>query len=274
MSTVDVLFEESWNKEAKLEYTQMESLLKGKITEHRGPQKTHNFQLFTPTVAKTSKARHAEVEISAQDATLIPATVGLIYEAQMIDDWDAAQNSFDYRNVITKNVTAAVWKKYDDKIITALAASTSGETTLPTGNTFNYAAASKMAEVLDTQDVPMGDRFGLISAPAMRQLQNDSVYINNFHFKNEVVKTGIARDVAGFDLIKTNRLGNGAAGNTERRCYFWHKDAVGMHIAQDFKIKIDWVPTRQGYLFTASMLVGTVIIDNKGVQYCDVANAN
>lgn len=272
MATVDTLFEEKWAKEARLEFAQMESKLKGKFTEVSDKAKTYNFQLFTHEEAKTSKARHADVEITAQDATLIPVTAGLIYQSYMIDDWDTAQISFDYRNVISKKASSAVWRKYDDKIIAALAASTNSETTLPTANAFKFDGAVKMAETLDLQEVPDGNRFGAVSPGAMTDLLNDSTYVNNFHFRNEAVKTGVAKDVAGFDLVKTNRLPNGAAGSTERRCFFWHKDAVGVFTAQDFKIKIDWVPHKIGWLFTASMLVGITIIDQKGVQFCDVTN--
>lgn len=272
MATVDALFEERWSREARLEFAQMESKLKGKFNEVSDTAKTYNFQLFGHEEAKTSKARHADVEIQAQDATLIPVTAGLIYQSYMIDDWDTAQVNFDYRNVISKKAASAVWRKYDDKIITALAASTNSETTLPSANTLNFAGAVKMAETLDLQDVPDGNRFGVISSGAMTDLLTDSSYVNNFHFQNDAVKTGVAKDVAGFDLIKHNRLPNGAAGSTERRCFFWHKDAVGVFTAKQFGVKIDWVPMKQGWLFTASMLVGVTIIDQKGVQYCDVTN--
>jgi hypothetical protein len=101
---------------------------------------------------------------------------------------------------------------------------------------------------------------------------NDSVYINNFHFQNEAISKGIMQGVAGFDTRLSTQLANGAAGATERRCYVWHKGALGMATAQPFRVTVDWIPIRQGFLLVGSMLVGFKIIEEASVQFFDITN--
>lgn len=268
----EAAFVEKWNKEAVEIYQQTESKFAGKTTEIRDKTKTLHVPKFESTDAVSGKSRHQQVTITAQSTEDITVTATPIYKAYMIDDWDAAQSSYDYRSILSKQAANAVRRGFDDIIIAAFNASTNSEITLPTANTLNYAGVVKLGETLDLSEVPEEDRYLATSPGGMTDLLNDTTVINNFHFKNDAVSKGMLPGIAGFDVFKTNRLPNGAAGSTERRVFGWHKGAVYTLIPQDFRVTISFENLHQGYALVASMMVGAKIHQQEGVQFADVTN--
>lgn len=219
MTTVDATFSEKWSKEARLKYGQNISKFEGKFQQFRGSGQTYHVDDFdNDDNVETSKARHTAVTIAAQVASEKNITATVIYKAHVIDDWDRAFVDYDYRDIINRKLSAAVWRGYDDRIVAALGATTSSEVTLPTVNSFLYTGAEVMAKTLDQNEVPEQGRYMAISSGAKQDLRNDTNVINNFHAPNNTVHTGILHDIAGFDMFTTQRLANGAAGSTERRC--------------------------------------------------------
>lgn len=272
MPQVDDVFAEKWFGEAHIEFEQKGSKFKDKTKVRRGSKSKGHLTKFSNIEATIGKARHADVIITNQEAVDIPVTPTTIYASLMIDDWDQAKVDFEYRQVVNENIANAVWRSYDDLHVTAMGLTPNAEVVLPTANTMNYAGFVEMSEQMDLNDVPEEGRMSALSPGACTDLRNDGTYINNFHNQNSTVTTGQFKDVSGFDGFKTTRLANGAAGSTERRNLFWQKDAVVTSITKDFSINIGYVYEKQGWLFTASMLVGVAIFDSKGVFFADVTN--
>lgn len=271
MATVDVTFSEKWAKEARLLYGQNQSKFQGKFQQFRGSGQIYHVDTFAnDDNIETSKARHADVTIAAQVNTELNITASVIYKAHVIDDWDRAFVDYDYRDMISRKLSAAVWRGYDDKIITALGATGSSEVALPSANSFTYAGAEVMAKTLDQGEVPEQGRYMALSSGAKQDLRNDTTVINNFHAPNNTVHTGTLHDVAGFDMFTTQRLANGASGATERRCIAWEKSALGVFTPQDFRVTISWENQLQGYLYVASIVMGATVLEDAGVHFCDV----
>lgn len=272
--TVDASFVTRWNKEAHLAFEEQKPAYWDALTKVQAPNsKTHNFPVFAAsTSAHTGKTQGADVIRDVATTSVVSATIQPIYKVMLADEWDRAMMEQDYRNELSQQAAAAVWQSVEDTIITALGTTTSTETTLPTGNTFDFAGARKMSEAMSLVNVPKMNRLAIVSEGAITDLTTDSAFANNFHFQNDVVSTGTAKGVAGFDMYTSNSLGNGAGGSGERRCYFFHKDAFKVAINQDFKMAFDWDFRSQAWQVTASMLVGAAVVDSLGVQFCDVTN--
>lgn len=268
----DASFVEKWNKEAHLVFEQQKSKLFDHVKITRDTGKTYNFPVFDNEEALEGKERHADVTITSQNSSNIPVTANPIYIAYVVDDWDQAQSDVNYRELMNRKAAGAIWRKFDDVIIAALNANTNSEITMPSANTFNYAGAELLASTLDLNEVDMNNRYGVISPGAQTDLRNDTTYINNFHFNNDVVEKGVLKDVAGIDYTMSTRLPNGGAGATERRVFAFHPTALGVYVSQDFRITVDWDARKQGYLYVASMMVGSAIIDQKGIQFADITN--
>lgn len=272
--TVDSAFVTQWNKEAHISFEEQESALWKYIKKVPAQSaKVHSFTVFANLDAQDDgKTQGSDLVREVASTSNVTATMKVPYIQVAIDDWDAAMTSVNYRESVNQMAMNALVQKIDDQLITALAGTTETETTLPTVNTLNFAGAQKMAEALTSKNVPYNDRMAVVSPGAMTDLMTDSTYINNFHFQNDVVANGIAKGVAGIDLIQSNRLGNGAAGSTERRCYFFQKEAFQVALNRDVQISVDWDPRLQGWLYTASVIFGSAVVDPLGVQFCDVTN--
>ena len=266
----EATFIEQWNDEALQEFQQMKSLVWDTVTTRQKRGKSLHVPVWGASEANVGRTRHQQLTISAQNSTEVEIIPELVYKMFFIDDFDQAKTDYDYRRDLSVQAAAAVWRGYDDVVIAALNASTNSETTLPTANTFNYAGAEVMAKSLDQQEVFEQGRFGLISSGAKQDLRTDTVYINNFHAPNSTVQKGMMTDVAGLDLVTTQRLPNGGAGATERRVFVYQKSAVVVHINSPFRLSVDWENDYQSWSLVASIGVGCEIVQQQGVQWADV----
>ncbi|WP_374381934.1 phage capsid protein [Dongia sp.] len=264
MAQIDAIFEQKWSKEAHIAFTQTESKLKDAARVVNDPARTYNWNKFTQQSANENPSRHQPLTITAADATTVPATVTSIYSRHAIDDLDKAQTSFDYRNDLSKMAAIAVWQKFDDKFIAALEASSAATITLPTANVFNYNGALETMNALDLNDVPTMGRFALLSPGAFKDILADTTAVNSFNYANNAVKTGQLEGIAGFDrMIKSTRLAVPSAG--QRTCWFWKKEAFGIHYSSEFNIKVERSVETNGWYFTATVQASFAVIDVTGV---------
>lgn len=266
----EATFVEQWNEEALQEFQQMKSLVFDTVTVRQKRGKSLHVPVWGATEANTGRTRHQQLTISAQESTEVEIIPELVYKMFFIDDFDQARTDYDYRRDLSMQAAAAVWRGFDDTVIAALNASTNSEIILPTANSFNYAGAEVMAKTLDQNEVFEQGRFGLISSGSKQDLRNDTVYINNFHAPNSTVQKGMLTDVAGLDLVTSQRLPNGAGGATERRNFVYHKSAVVVFINSPFRLSLDWENDYQSWSLVASIGVGAAIVQQPGVQFCDV----
>lgn len=265
----DATFMEKWNDEAQDEFRQMKSLVYDTVTIRQKKAKTLNVPVWEQTEADFGRARNQQLNISAQNSRNVQITPELVYKLFMIDDFDQAKTDYDYRQDLSRQAAAAVWRGFDDLVIAALNESTNLVAPGSLNNTFPYEGAEAMSKFLDQQEVFESERYGLISSGAKSDLRNDTTYINNFHAPNDVVQKGMLTDVAGFDLVTSQRLPNGVPG-TSRRIFAYHKMAVMAHINAPFKLTVDWENTYQSWSVAATLGANAAIVQQKGVCHADI----
>lgn len=271
MAQIDAIFEQKWSKESAITFTQMESKLKGLTREATDNAQTYNWNKFTISEANENPSRHQPLTITPVDATTVPAVAGKIYQRYAIDSLDRAMTSYDYRNDLSTMLAAAVWQKFDKKLIAVVDAASISPTTLPTANAFNYAGAVALAKVLNLADVPDMGRFALVSAGAYEDLLTDTSAVNNFATQDKALKTGVLNGIAGFDkIVSTNYLSVPTA--SQRKIYAYKKEALGVHWAQPFKTAIEWSVDHNSWFLTGTMVVSFAVIDATGIVAAHVAD--
>lgn len=277
MSTVDSVLLDRWATETKITYSQKVAKLKGKTREVYQGAKTFNFELFATEEADVGGARGQDINVTAQNASVLTATAQRLYKAYYIDDMDQAMVSFDYRNVITEKAVEAVNRAFDDTVLTAVQTAVSNSfgtnvtSLLPTANTLNYGGVVQFANALDLSDVDETERFLISGTTGYNQLIQDATFIDNFHVYNNAVSTGQipGGQAAGFSVTKSTRVQQGSTSSYKRAVGF-HKAAIGTLIAEDLSIDINWIAEKQSWLFVARMYVGSVVIDPLGIAYADI----
>ena len=66
-------------------------------------------------------------------------------------------------------------------------------------------------------------------------------------------------NVLGFNVIMSTGLSDGAA--SDKKCYAFHKDAVGMAVGKDITTMVNYVPQKLATLIAAEFSAGSIVID-------------
>jgi len=53
--------------------------------------------------------------------------------------------------------------------------------------------------------------------------------------------------------------------STIRKCFAYHRTAVGLASGQDVSTEVNYVPEKAAHLITSSMSQGSILIDTRGV---------
>lgn len=189
--------------------------------------------------------------------------------------FDQASINWDDKRELMTMVTAAIGRRRDQIVIDALS-------TGATNTVGDYTAAmsfdifSQAYETLQDNGAMSGEKYGLISASAERQLLADSKvtstdYVNyqpiagtGFHFRQIM-------DVK-FLVIPSMTEGGLPLSGTQRKCYMFDKNSVGYGSSIDFKAEVNYIPDALMWLTTGMIKAGATVIDPRGVVELRIKN--
>lgn len=242
-------------------------------------------RLRTGVTAATHKfpkvgAGVAQVRVPQTDVT--PLNVQYSQATVTLGDWIAAEYSdifnqakvnFDERQELVQVVGKAIGRRADQLVIDALAASS---TALTVSNdiggadtNLNVAKLREAKKLMDTANVPMGDRYLLVhAANLMALLSETSVTSSDFNTVKALVQ-GELDTFLGFKFITIGDRSEGGltGGGTgaDRNVWAWHKTAVGMAEGMGIRSEINYIPEKTSYLVSSMMSAGAVAIDAGGI---------
>jgi hypothetical protein len=221
---------------------------------------------------------HAERVIVIDDLLVADRFIALI---------DEAKNHYDVRSEYSRDVGRALARAYDKNLAQvgylASRASATVSGGFGGGNVIDADADTSAdslvtsifdaAELLDSKDVPMEERFVYL-APAQYYLLIDSATrVINTDFNPETngsVKSGTVDMIGGITIVKTNNLPNGttvASGPanyqgafTDSVALVMHRSAVGTVQLLDLAVEMAYDIRRQGTLVVAKYAVGHGIL--------------
>lgn len=224
----------------------------------------------------------AQVRVPQSDVT--PLNVSYSNATVTLEDWIAAEYSdifnqakvnFDERQELVQVVGKAVGRRADQLVINALAnssvpASNQVATSVGgSGTNLNIEKLIAAKRVLDTQNVPMEDRFMLIHAASLAGLLGETeVTSSDFNTVKALVQ-GQIDTFLGFKFITIGDrteggLVGGGSGQT-RKVWAWHKSAVGMAEGMGIRSEINYIPEKTSWLVASMFSAGAVAIDNTGI---------
>jgi hypothetical protein len=210
------------------------------------------------------KTRHGNVPLMNADHSSVTATLEDWYGADYVDKLDELKTNIDERMVVANAGAYALGRKVDDLIITVL---DSGAGTTDTAATLGLTKARILAgvEKLNADDVPDdGNRFAVLGAHQWNEMLNLTEF-KSADFagtKYPWLKGTEARMWLGITWLFHSGLP--LSGGT-RKCFLYHKTAIGLAEAQDLKLYTDWVPEKAAYLFDHMISAGAVAIDGTGI---------
>ena len=267
-------FIDTWSAEAKLQFQQTESLLRDTCRVVTGViGRTHKFPIVGPGVATVNKARHADLQPMNLSSGIATATLSDVHAPELIDDLDELKTNMDIRAAYTKSVTAAASRQLDQLILTALAATANDATSsLVTANTLDAPGLTEISTLLTLNFVPKDqERQAVIGPGGMKSILNSPILVNDLYTTKGAIDRGFAKNVLGFSLTESVLL-PGVATTGNHTAYFFHKQAIGLAMAADISLAVNYLPLKDSWLLVAKLSAGAVIIDPLGVYKATIAN--
>ena len=258
-------FVKQFESEVHMAYQRMGSKLRNTIRYKgnvRGSSTT--FQKVGKGTAST-KSRHGNVPVMTIDHTPVECTLADFYAADFIDKLDELKINHDERMVVTQSAAAAMGRKTDDLIVTALDTSSNVITESSTA----LLTQTKINTVFDyfgNNDVPDdGERYFVISPGAWTDLLGITAFSSaDFVGPDELPYKGgmVAKRWMGFMWMTFSGL---PIASNIRKNFAYHRSAIGMGSGSEVQTEMNYVPEKAAHLATSMMSQGAVLIDSIGV---------
>jgi hypothetical protein len=217
--------------------------------------------------AAGKKTRNGNVPLMNVSHASVTATLEDWYGADFVDHLDQLKENTDERLVVANAGAYALGRKIDELIITKLD---------QTANVVAQASAglnkTKILEAfaqLNSRDVPDdGNRFAVVGAHQWNELLDISEF-KSADFAGDRypwLKGTESRTWLGITWMFHTGL---PLVDGARKCFLYHRSALGLAEGQEVKVFTDWVPEKAAHLVDHMLSAGAVLIDEDGVVEID-----
>lgn len=208
-----------------------------------------------------SKTRHGKLPMMNVDHTKVTATMLDKYAVELIDDADMKRANINLASAYAVSIAGALAIALDDQIYTAMDATSSTVAEGSAGLTESKIGAA--VELLNSYSVPGTDRFCAVGAHQWREL----MAIEEFTSADFVgpaypwLQSANARTWQGIYWYLDPNLP--LSGGT-RKCFMWHKMAVGLGELEPFTRKLERIADADAWQLMGKYSAGAVLIDAEG----------
>jgi hypothetical protein len=261
-NTIDTAFIKQFESEVHMAYQRMGSKLRNTVrtvSSVRG--NTVRFQKIGTGSAST-KSRNGNVAPMELAHTNVEATMADYYAAEYIDKLDELKTNIDERQAVAKSAAAALGRKTDDILITAMDAGANATQINSTAAAVDKADLLTLFETFGSADIPEdGGRYlamhpkGYADLFAINEFaSSDFVGEQNLPFAGGMTM----KEFLGFKIFSTSAV-------TAGKNIAYHTSAVGLGIGSDVTTELNYVAEKVSHLATSMMSMGSVVIDDNGV---------
>lgn len=261
-NTIDTAFIKQFESEVHMAYQRMGSKLRNTVrtvSSVRG--NTVRFQKIGTGSAST-KSRNGNVAPMELAHTNVEATMADYYAAEYIDKLDELKTNIDERQAVAKSAAAALGRKTDDILITAMDAGANATQINSAAAAVDKADLLTLFETFGSADIPEdGGRYlamhpkGYADLFAINEFaSSDFVGEQNLPFAGGMTM----KEFLGFKIFSTSAV-------TAGKNIAYHTSAVGLGIGSDVTTELNYVAEKVSHLATSMMSMGSVVIDDNGV---------
>ncbi|MGE4265139.1 MAG: phage capsid protein [Desulfovibrio sp.] len=217
--------------------------------------------------AAGKKTRHGNVPLMNVEHSTVTATLEDWYGADYVDHLDELKTNTDERLVVANAGAYALGRKVDELLVAKLAQASNVVAEAASGLT--KAKVLEAFAMLNGKDVPDdGSRFAVVGAHQWNELLDISEF-KSADFAGDRypwLKGTESRTWLGITWMF--HTGLPLAGGT-RKCFMYHRSALGLAEGQEVKVFTDWVPEKAAHLVDHLLSAGAVLIDDDGVVEID-----
>ncbi len=260
-NTFDVAFIKQFESEVHMEYQRMGSKLRNTVRTTNVTGSTARFQVIGKGSANT-KSRNGNVTPMELAHTTVEVIVNDFYAPEYIDKLDVLKTNINERQAVAQSAAAALGRKTDEIITTALDAGANATQIHDTSSALEKADILSIFETFGNADLPDdGNRYVAMSPAGFADLyaitefaSADFVGPANLPFAGGMTM----KEFLGFKFFSTSAVAGG-------KNFAYHTSAVGLAINSDVTTEVNYVPEKVSHLTTSMMSMGSVVIDDDGV---------
>ncbi len=260
-NTIDQAFIKQFETEVHMAYQRMGSKLRNTIRSTNVSGSTARFQKIGTGTAST-KSRNGNVTPMELVHTNVEASMSDFYAAEFIDKLDELKTNINERQAVAQSAAAALGRKTDELIITAMDAGANSTQIHDTGSALEKADLLSLFETMGTADVPEDGQRYLAMSPAGYA---DLFAINEFASSDFVGPQNLPfaggmtmKEFLGFKIFSTSAVAGG-------KNFAYHTTAVGIGVNSDVQTEVNYVAEKVSHLATSMMSMGAVAIDDNGI---------
>ena len=261
-NTIDTAFIRQFETEVHLAYQRMGSKLRNTVrTVSNVNGSTVRFQKIGTGSAST-KSRNGMVTPMELAHTTVDVTLSDYYAAEYIDKLDELKTNIDERQAVASSAAAALGRKTDELLITAMDAGANSTQIADTSNALIKTDLLSLFETMGAADVPEdGGRYLAMNPKGYADLfaitefaSSDFVGDQNLPFAGGMSM----KEFLGFKIFSTSAV-------TAGKNIAYHTSSVGLGIGADVTTELNYVPEKVSHLATSMMSMGAVVIDDNGI---------
>jgi predicted RNase H-related nuclease YkuK (DUF458 family) len=261
-NTIDTAFIRQFETEVHLAYQRMGSKLRNTVrTVSNVNGSTVRFQKIGTGSAST-KSRNGMITPMELAHTTVDVTLSDFYAAEYIDKLDELKTNIDERQAVAQSAAAALGRKTDEILITAMDAGANATQIHDTGSALAKADLLSLFETMGDADVPEdGGRY--LSMNPKRYA--DLFLITEFASSDFVGEQNLPyaggmsmKEFLGFKVFSTSAV-------TAGKNIAYHTSSVGLGIGADVTTELNYVPEKVSHLATSMMSMGATVIDDNGI---------
>ena len=261
-NTIDTAFIKQFESEVHIAYQRMGSKLRGTVrTAGNVAGNIVRFQKIGTGSAST-KSRNGNITPMELTHTTVEATMTDHYAAEFIDKLDELKTNIDERQAVATSAAAALGRKTDELLYTAMDAGANSSAIHDTGSALAKADLLSLFETFGTANVPEdGNRYLAMNPKGYADLfaitefaSSDFVGEQNLPFAGGMTM----KEFLGFKIFSTSAI-------TAGKNMAYHTSAVGLGVNADISTEVNYVPEKASHLATSMMSMGAVVIDDNGV---------
>jgi hypothetical protein len=260
-NTISVAFIKQFETEVHMLYQRMGSKLRNTVRTTNVTGSTARFQVIGKGTAST-KSRNGNVTPMELAHTNVEATMADFYASEYMDKLDDLKININERQAVAQSAAAALGRKTDEILITAMDAGANSTQIGATGSAVSKADLLSLFETLGNADVPEdGQRYLAMSPSGFADLFNINEFASSDYVgpQNLPFAGGMTmKEFLGFKIFSTSAVAGG-------KNFSYHTSSVGLGINADVQTEVNYIAEKVSHLATSMMSMGAVVIDSDGI---------
>ena len=212
-----------------------------------------------------NRARHSILTSPNTTHTSATATLDNYEAPEFIDSLDEFITNIDVRSAYLKGIAAVLGRDLDGIVIDAMVASHSASS--PSSAAADKALVATMRKLAGTKTWPKNnnDWYWVVTPDVWAKLLTVNEVISRDYGNGESFVNGSIMRLAGFNVIESPQLIDQKVSATVHKTYAYNKSSVGLAIAKDVGVKVNYSAAHNADIVLGEMRAGAVTIQPDGV---------